>query len=80
MGKAILEIELLAVATRNLVSHGQAKSQDTIDALDKVLGSLPPGKYHRFDRNNKKHMEQVQQSADKFLLVIKHYLKDRVTA
>jgi hypothetical protein len=79
MGKAILEIELLAVATRNLVSHGQATHKDTIDALNKVLGS-PSGKYHRFDRNNKKHMEQVQQSADKFLLVIKHYLKDRVTA
>ncbi len=76
MGKAILEIELLAVATRNLVSHGQAKSQDTIDALDNVLGSLPPGKYHRFDRNNKKHMKLVQESADKFLVVIKNYLKD----
>jgi hypothetical protein len=76
MGKAILEIELLAVATRNLVSHGQAQRQDTIDALDKVLGSLPPGKYHRFDRNNKKHMKLVQESADKFLVVIKNYLKD----
>ncbi|MDP8963124.1 MAG: hypothetical protein M3O33_03890 [Cyanobacteriota bacterium] len=79
MGKAILEIELRAVAIRNLVSHGQATHKDTIDALDKALGS-PSGDYHKFDRNNKKHMEQVQQSADKFLLVIKHYLKDRVTA
>lgn len=76
MGKAILEIELLAVAIRNFVSHGQATSKDTIDALDKVLGSLPSGKYHRFDRNNKKHMELVQESANKFLLVIKNYIND----
>lgn len=75
-GKIILKIELLAVATRNLVSHGEVNKQETIKALNNVLAST--SNYHRFDRKNKNHMELVEESANKFLLVIKNYLKGRL--
>jgi hypothetical protein len=74
----ILELEYLAIATRNLVAHGSANSdktgeRKTVEALNVAL-STPSATCHKFDRKDKKHMELVERSAAKILYAIKNYI------
>lgn len=70
----VLEIELLAVAARNLVSHGVVSSKVTREALNDKFGT-PGCEYHHFDRNNSQHIQLIKWAADRFLTVIKEFLK-----
>lgn len=69
-----LEIELLAAAVRNLVSHGVVTRGGTKEALNNEFGT-PGCEYHRFDRNNSQHIQLIKWAADRFLTVIKEFLK-----
>ncbi|MFB2974287.1 hypothetical protein ACE1CD_35435 [Aerosakkonema sp. BLCC-F183] len=78
-GKAILEIDYLAIAARNLVAHGSANSQNkseskTVKALNDALGS-PNETFHKFDRRNENQMQLIEKAAERLLSLIENYLK-----
>lgn len=76
-GKAILEIDYLAIAARNLVAHGLANAEKTVTALNNALGS-PNETFHKFDRRNENQMQLIEKAAQSLLSIIENYLKELI--